>query len=723
MRRQRVKGVKRAKGAKGAKGLERVMRAAVALGVGLWVTCVATLSAQAQDAGEETASDETIVVVDRYDRKLDDPAFVTVVKVDDRSGETTSVAEVLAKSVGVNVRTLGGLGAFSSISVRGASSAHTTVSVDGVPLSRVAFASANLGMFELGSFSEIEVYRGNVPVELGSAALGGAVNFVTAVGSQRHGDTLRLSTGAGSFGARHLRGRWRDQLLGGNFRHSVAVGYRGAKGNYEYFNDNGTPLNVADDAFVDRTNNGFDQVDGVVRARYRRGTLTIDGGTRTLWKRQGVPGVGSVQTMDAALKTLSQVVDMRALRRKAFGVRTLSMSGSVFGVLERQHFTDLLGEVGLANQNRRYRTLSGGATARASYTLPWQTLTFALDTRVDDFDDKDLLAESTTAVPGTQGRRWSGGVAVKDEIRLRGLSTVIIPAIRLDVQRTNPGADWDPIVVAPEELGTRHDLFVNPRVAMRVRVSNSFAIKASAGRYFRAPTLIELFGDRGFLVGNPALEPETGMTGDAGVVFAQPDPYGALDRLYLQGAVFASKSKSTIALIPAGRTAVLENLDGASIIGVEASATGRLWQRVSLTGNYTMIQSRHSSPLISFDGKRLPLRPEHQAYARVDVSERVRGRLLTVWTDVSFTSGNFVDEANTSEIPARLFLGAGIKLTPVKNLLVGFEVKNLTNARVEPIELSPAPRPDLANVNRPISDFLGYPLPGRAFYVTADVTF
>src|SRR4051812_5940645 len=59
------------------------------------------------------------------ERALDEPAFVTVVRVGDRRGEAISVAEVLAEAVGVRVRSLGGLGSFASISIRGAGSAQT----------------------------------------------------------------------------------------------------------------------------------------------------------------------------------------------------------------------------------------------------------------------------------------------------------------------------------------------------------------------------------------------------------------------------------------------------------------------------------------------------------------------------------------------------------------------------------------------------------------------
>src|SRR5262249_47213237 len=89
-------------------------------------------------------ADETIVVhgdlvsssEDARDRRhaLGQAAFVTRIHVDAHAGEAATLTGVLGASAGLHVQSLGGLGAFASISVRGASSGQTTVLIDGVPL-------------------------------------------------------------------------------------------------------------------------------------------------------------------------------------------------------------------------------------------------------------------------------------------------------------------------------------------------------------------------------------------------------------------------------------------------------------------------------------------------------------------------------------------------------------------------------------------------------------
>ena len=46
---------------------------------------------------------------------------------------------------------------------------------------------------------------------------------------------------------------------------------------------------------------------------------------------------------------------------------------------------------------------------------------------------------------------------------------------------------------------------VSPRFGLKILAHKFLEFRSSIGRYFRAPTLMELFGDRGFAVGNEGL--------------------------------------------------------------------------------------------------------------------------------------------------------------------------------------------------------------------------
>src|SRR6185312_17424819 len=139
------------------------------------------LASSASYAEPATSGGETIIVIDKApdpaavpdrDRALGDAPFVTVIHPDDHPA-TASVADAVGEAVGAQTRSLGGLGAYESVTVRGAPPGHTAVLIDGVPVARIAAVTTDLGRFPLDAFGQVELYRGAVPIELGGAGVGG----------------------------------------------------------------------------------------------------------------------------------------------------------------------------------------------------------------------------------------------------------------------------------------------------------------------------------------------------------------------------------------------------------------------------------------------------------------------------------------------------------------------------------------------------------------------
>ena len=649
------------------------------------------------------------------DRVLRESGFVTVVRLDERAGETATLAEILAETVGVHVRSLGGLGSFSSLSVRGAAPGHTAVIVDGVPLARLGSASADLGRFEPSSFSLVALHRGAIPVGLGGSAQASALELVTAVGPPADGHPLLVSAGAGSFGARHLRGRYLGGRDDGTLGYHLALGYAGAEGDFDYFDDNGTNLNQSDDSFAARSNNGYDQVDAVGRVALASPAWSLAAGSRSQWKDQGVPGSASVQSSSASLATWSQLVDASAARQGAFGRSELTAHGAVHGPVELQRYRDLAGEVGLGTQDRRYLTSSFGARSALDAAIGRHLASAGAEAGLDLFSDRDLAEGGTR----TRGRRWLAAATAADAIRLAGQRVRLVTAARIDFLRTEPIGD--PSAGIPDEMpaAARNQAFVSPRLSLLARLTPDLSGKLDGGRYLRAPTALELFGDRGFVVGNPDLEAETGESADAGLVFAPTEATGAVDRIYLEAVAFGSRSRDTIVLVPtAALVAAAQNLGGARVWGGELVASLRAWRAVTATGNYTFMRSRQRDTLPSYEGKELPQRPRHRLYGRIDVAQRIAGRLTALFGDAALVSGNQLDPANLDRVPDRALLGAGLMLELGAGLSAVLEGKNLADQRVEDVPLDPPPRPDLTSAPAAVSDFFGYPLPGRAFYLT-----
>ncbi len=126
------------------------------------------------------------------DRKLKDVTIVgtsvkrinrsayNAVSVDMTKSRNTNmdVAHALDKVSGVSVRADGGVGSATTININGFTGKRVKLFIDGVPMDGSA-SSFGIDNIPADLASRIEVYKGVVPVEFGSDALGGAVNIVT----------------------------------------------------------------------------------------------------------------------------------------------------------------------------------------------------------------------------------------------------------------------------------------------------------------------------------------------------------------------------------------------------------------------------------------------------------------------------------------------------------------------------------------------------------------
>jgi iron complex outermembrane receptor protein len=665
-------------------------------------------------AEDEPREADEIIVIDparpeagdtHADRVLAEPEMVTRIRVDSELPQSATIAELLTRAAGVQVRGVGGLGGFASISVRGLGAGHTPVLIDGIALPALAAAVADLSRLELHSFGSVELYRGAVPASLASAGLGGALNLVTGVGPAAEGERGLISVGGGSFGARHLRTRY----LGGDSQlgYQLGAGYGGAEGDYPFYNDNGTNLNLDDDFIDERTNNGFDRLDGFIRARERRGHRSASGGARLGIQRQGLPGRGSRQNESARLDSASGLLDLAVETDRAAGRPELAARASGFVMFDRQHLFDRDGEVGLGAGEAISETLSAGIGAGASRRgQQIERASLAVDARLDGFGERDPVA----GVAGVRGLRLGAALTAAAELRVADRAW-LVPQLRAEALETRP-RDRSAMEAS---VMSRRDLHLAPRLAALVRPSLDLSIKASAGYAVRHPTLIELFGDRGYVAGNVELRPERGPAADLGLAWAPAMPPRGFRHLLVEAAVFWARPTDAIVYLPtAGQVAKPFNFDDAIIAGLEAHAAASILSRLDLAASYTFLDARDDAT-----GAHLPHRAGHTLYARAgSEAGPVAG-----WIDFTHASGNFLDRANLFELPARRLWGAGARLAVSRRTALTAEVKNLTDNIVEDIALDPPPRPDLASVPQPISDFFGYPLPGRAFYASAVTRF
>lgn len=609
------------------------------------------------------------------------PSFVTVITRESFEGRETSLPDVLAEATGVQVKRLGGLGAFSSISLRGSSAEQVEVYLDGVLLNAALGGGVDLSNLSLAHVGQIEVYRGAGAAGNG---LGGTVHIRTRASERKLSHSVRGAWG--DFGTRSLNG----MVTGGSEKAKflVVADYTASENDFGFLDDNGTEYNVNDDVFTNRENNAHRSVNLLGKwhmdlGRGRR--LTIQ--ESLFWKSQGVPGISNNQSQSAhfdVFRSLTEVVF-----EDCDFLPGVLMRQSVYFTHMGESFVDADGEVGVGRQDNDYRTRTVGWQGRLQ-TLSQHAIAATVGILREDYVPHSRL-QSTTNLFDSQ--RWTFSGRVGADWLLPAEVGVLSTGIDVRHQRSSfTGANpfsFSPL--APDSANTRN--LVGLRSGLRVNVVDDLILKANIGRTLRAPSFYELFGDRGGVVGNVNLRPERGLTWDAGVRYAT-------DVTILEGAFFDHRYEDLIQFVHTSQaTSRPVNIGQARVWGVEVTAQKTIWRRFGMSGNYTYQRALDQSEVPHLQGNTLPNRPAHTLFARVQggVSR------VTAFYDYSFEDGNFLDQSNRRPLASRHIHNVGVTVDVKKGIQIGLEAKNLKNAQ--------------------IADTWGYPLPGRAYFVNVQEHF
>lgn len=660
------------------------------------------------------------------------PGFATAIELAHERGARPADAlpELLARSAGATVRSLGGLGQFSALSLRGAAAQQVALFLDGVPLSGGSGGVVSLADLPLDALGGLVIYRGLVPIAYGGAALGGAVDLASALDCAP-GSRLSATVGAGSFASREARASAQIDLSHRTGRKGpvpsastrracldVRAGYTGSAGDFRFYNIGDTPLDPGDDRLDRRVNNGYDRVLAQVAAHGRAGAVRWSAQELIFFKVQGVPGMATgAQARRTRLTTASARTVARVRRSWSEG----HVEG-VFGALvERVRFEDPAGEVGLAADDQRTGTIDLYGSPRGRIPL-WRGAALQL---AGDVRGELVRVDERAALPG-QGpsgdadrRRVSGGLGLELDQRLLQGRLQLAPAVRLDALASAfavpPGEGEQ------DDAGTdNRALGVSPRLGARLSLRPGLSLRASAGRYFRPPTLVELFGDRGFATGNEGLVPERGTNLDTGLLL---DAAAGRTALHAHVAGFATWASHLIAWTQAGPYLRPSNLDRARITGLETGATLRLLDGdLELRANYTLLATRNDSAEASMRGQPLPGRPRHDLFAQLAGGRAfvVRGATLAprLGYTFEFAARTFLDPSGRFEVPSRALHGVFIELHLLERIHLAAEVRNLFDARTA--RWTP-PVAGVAPVVVPVSDFFFYPLPGTSLWTSLRV--
>lgn len=151
--------------------------------------------------------DEVVITGESESTIIEKRGFnVAAIETQKIKAQSLELNNVLGRTVGVRIRKSGGTGSDFNYSLDGMSGNAIRFFIDGIPMDYFG-SSYSINNMPIALIDRVDIYKGVVPVELGSDALGGAINLVT---NQDISNYAAASYSFGSFNTHQtaLHGQW-----------------------------------------------------------------------------------------------------------------------------------------------------------------------------------------------------------------------------------------------------------------------------------------------------------------------------------------------------------------------------------------------------------------------------------------------------------------------------------------------------------------------------------
>jgi iron complex outermembrane receptor protein len=647
---------------------------------------------------------EKIVVVEgkKEVKSKTDESFLsganTEIKLSDSKHRYISLPEILEKEAGVRVRSFGGLGSYSTLSIRGTNPNQSRFFIDGIPFNNSQTGEVNLADLPFDNLEAIELYRSGVPFGMSGSAIGGALNLRTMRPERR---STRINLGGGSFNTGKTSVSHSDINSSKDLGYTIFATGEKSDQNYSFLNDKGTILlNNLDDTIDRRKNAQFERAQGSGSLFWKLGGSDLKLFTDLNHRRLGVTGPGNNQTLKAERK-YSKFTTGLSTDTQEFIWDFLRLESRIFFTTYEDNFYDPKSEFSFGKPNAKSNADTKGIQISPTFYLLkyFQIIKFSMGGELEDFrrDRRNTNHEKLESEP-IRKRRY-GNLQIEDEIHLFNDRFFLIPSISLD--------DYKDTYFDSKNYIHKTTQFANPRLGIVWKIwkngKNEFGLKGNSNRASRIASFLELFGEKGQILGNSDLKPEKSQNREFGI-YTNFIWQSILTKSEIN--IFEKNIQDMILFIPNSQFSLrADNIDKARIRGLEIS-NSITWNHLTGRVNYTYQIAKNESASPALNGKYLPLRPANELYGLIYYGNTP----IQIGADITYIGAVFRDRTNeyVNYLPARDIYGAFFTYSFLRkengdDWKITLEIKNITDKR--------------------FSDLIGYPLPGRVWYLNLSMRF
>lgn len=531
-----------------------------------------------------------------------------------------SVAEALAATPGIQIKSSGGYGQTSSLFLRGISQDRMLVLVDGVQIGSATLGSVSLQHIPVEQIERIEVVRGARSSLYGANAIGGVIQIFTKQPKEDQ-----------SYG---------EILAGHGSNNTVQSAVSGGWANSQ------SQISAKVSHF---STDGFD-----VMPEKSAGGIDDDGYTNNSLKLDGQHKIGQ-HTISAGLQHTTGENDFDS----AYGGNNDRQTEFVYSTLY----------AGLESALTDSLTLTSKASTHKDDSLT-----------VVDGEDGDNFVTKTQKLEVQGEQKYSDGLLViagfdykKDDVSESdsdyNKTTRDNKGFFALIEKT--GERYQTAVSARIDDNKAFGDFTTYGVDSQYKLTSDIVVKAAYATAFKAPTFNDLYypKDSSGYEGNPNLSPEESDTASLGL------EYTANKNIKSSVSVYRSVVEDMIVW-----GTKPENKDQVEITGIEFSTTAEFNQTsINFNAGYLNPEIVESQKKPENEGNILQYRAQQTANLRI--THQINQ--LTLGFDTQHTGERYTDDANTEKLPAYTLYNLDAQYRINQQLNLAASVKNLTDKEYE----------------------------------------
>ncbi len=555
--------------------------------------------------------------------------------------------------------------------------------LEGVPLTDAQFNADAIAVLPFQSIARIDLYPDGVPVGLATDGLGGAIDFHLAEVTEP-----QFTIKSGSYGYLELTGK---SFLSGEKGSVVLNGIRSNE-DFIYYDNGGTPFNPSAGTLKRREHNKFYRLGVVPKfVIYRSDRSSIQYFGINSFRKLDIPGTIQVPMNG----NLIQAFHLSALTGEHWLTNRLKNKNILYARINDEEYQT-------ENKTKSPSSLGSNKTLDRGLGLRGQFQWYhfhpvALEnTFAANFEIYQLKPLKDNGQRVTH-QRWD---------------------IPLSLSLSFPIDDWtfkpaviSQLVIYQGQIEKRYGLS-SPRLAIdRDRLFNIKGLKweNTIGRYYRAPSMLEINGTVVGISASPDLMPETAYKASTGLSLLLNPTLSWLSELKLSYCFAVALSKNLITYLQNSQNSqVATNVGESFLESHETNLQANLFKLGFSQLGMAFVTTKNFSELPYYYGKEIPNRPVFRLREKLGYQTRSFG----VSYQLQWIGQRYWDLANEKRLSATTDHGVSLNWSHPSWGQINIEALNIFDTVTAPTWVS-----GLQTIDN-TTGYFGYPAPGRRLYLS-----